>query len=131
RLYRLKNEHDKAEQVLKGVLKTDPENEQAVEQLTQLLMDEGKSSEAVSLLEGITAHSSSPVLLDLLGDAYTQAHGLGKAEAAYRKAAELDPSELSHQRGLGQTLLGEEKDKEGLALLQRLADWMTDASDID
>src|SRR5215472_4108568 len=55
RLYRLKNEHEKAEQVLKDILKTDPENEQAVEQLTQLLMDEGKSAEAVSLLEGITA----------------------------------------------------------------------------
>src|SRR5215813_4370976 len=34
RLYRLKNEHDKAEQVLRGILKTDPENEQGVEQLT-------------------------------------------------------------------------------------------------
>jgi len=48
------------------------------------------------------------VLLDLLGDAYTQTHELAKAEAAYRKAMELDPSELSHQRGLGQTLLAEE-----------------------
>ena len=36
RLYRLKNEHDKSEQVLRGILKTDPENEQAVEQQTQL-----------------------------------------------------------------------------------------------
>src|SRR6202521_3646289 len=52
RLYRLKNEHDKAEQVLKSILKNDPENEPAVEQLTQLLMDQGKSSEAVTLLEG-------------------------------------------------------------------------------
>ncbi len=30
-------------------------------------------------------------------------------ETAYRKATELDPSELSHQRGLGQTLMAEEK----------------------
>src|SRR4029077_680920 len=52
RLYRLKNEHEHAEQVLKGILKTDPENEPAVEQLTQLFMDEGKGSEAVALLEG-------------------------------------------------------------------------------
>src|SRR6267143_1768105 len=103
RLYRLKNEHDKAEQVLRGILKTDPENDPAVEQLSQLLMDQGKSPEAVTLLEGTTAHSPSPVLLDLLGDAYTQAHELAKAEEAYRKAVELDPSELSHQRGLGQT----------------------------
>jgi tetratricopeptide (TPR) repeat protein len=130
RLYRLKNEHDQAELVLKGILKTDPENEPAVEQLTQLLMDEGKSTEAVTLLEGITAHTSSPVLLDLLGDAHTQAHNLPKAEQAYRKSAELDPSEPSHQRGLGQTLLAEEKYPEALKVYEKLSDLMPDDSDI-
>jgi len=130
RLYRLKNEHDKAEQVLKSILKNDPENEPAVEQLTQLLMDQGKSSEAVALLEGITAHSPSPVLLDLLGDARTQTHELAKAEEAYRKATELDPSELSHQRGLGQTLLAEEKYSEALKVYQKLSDVTPDDSDV-
>jgi tetratricopeptide (TPR) repeat protein len=130
RLYRLKNEHGKAEQVLRSILKNDPENEPAVEQLTQLLMDQGKSPEAVTLLEGITAHSSSPVLLDLLGDAHTQAHELAKAEEAYRKAVELDPSELSHQRGLGQTLLAEEKYSEALKVYQKLSDVMPDDSDV-
>src|SRR5438477_467072 len=130
RLYRLKNEHDKAEQVLRSILKTDPENEPAVEQLTQLLMDEGKSIEAVTLLESITAHSPSAVLLDLLGDAYTQTHELAKAEEAYRKAMELDPSEPSHQRGLGQTLLAEEKYSEALKVYQKLSDVMPDDSDV-
>src|SRR3989440_6920422 len=132
RLYRLKNEHDKAEQVLRSILKSDPENEPAVEQLTQLLMDEGKSAEAVTLLEGITSHSPSAVLLDLLGDAYTQTqtHELAKAEEAYRKAMELDPSEPSHQRGLGQTLLAEEKYSEALKVYQKLSDVMPDDSDV-
>src|SRR5437660_1289319 len=130
RLYRLKNEHDKAEQVLRRILKTDPENEPAVEQLTQLLMDEGKSVEAVTLLEGITSHSPSPVLLDLVGDAYTQTRELAKAEEAYRKAMELDPSEPSHQRGLGQTLLAEEKYSEALKVYQKLSDVMPDDSDV-
>jgi Flp pilus assembly protein TadD len=129
RLYRLRNEHDKAEEVLRTILKNDPENESAVEQLTQLLMDEGKSSDAVSLLEGITGRSTSPALLDLLGDAYTQAHNLPKAEDAYRKAADLDPSELSHQRGLGQTLLAEEKYPEALAVYQKLANLMPEDAD--
>ena len=130
RLYRLKNEHDKSEEVLRGILKTDQDNAQAVEQLTQLLMDEAKSEEAVSLLEGITQHSSSPVLMDLLGDAYTQAHELPKAETAYRKAAEMDPSELSHQRGLAQTLFSEEKYSEALKVYQKLSDLMPDDSDV-
>src|SRR2546423_9530048 len=85
RLYRIRNEHDKAEEVLRGIMKDDPENEAAVEQLTQLLLDEGKSGEAVSLLEGLTSHTPSAALLDLLGDAYTQTKDLSKAEQSYRK----------------------------------------------
>ncbi|MGA2812670.1 MAG: tetratricopeptide repeat protein [Candidatus Acidiferrum sp.] len=130
RLYRLRNEPDKAEEVLRGILKADAENEPAVEQLTQLLLDEGKNGEAIALLEGITAHANSPTLLDLLGDAYTQGHDLAKAETAYRQAMDLDPAELSHQRGLGQTLLAEEKYEEALGVYQKLADVMPDDSDV-
>ncbi len=130
RLYRLRNEHEKAEKVLRGILKSDPDNDPAVEQLTQLLMDEGKSDEAIALLEGITAHSSSAVLLDLLGDAYGQTRDLKKAEKAYRKAVELDPSELGHQRGLAQTLMAEEKFEEALTAYQKLADLMPDDADV-
>src|SRR5258707_7683708 len=130
RLYRLRNEHDKAEAVLRGILKDDPENEPAVEQLTQLLLDQGKSADAVALLEGMTNRAPSAALLDLLGDAYTQTKDLPKAEQAYRKAVELDPSELSHQRGLGQTLMTEEKYSDALAVYQKLADLMPDDADI-
>ena len=130
RLYRLRNDHDKAEAVLRGMLKEDPDNEAAVEQLTQLLLDEGKSPEAIALLEEITARSPSPAMLDLLGDAYTQSHDLPKAETAYRKATELDPSELSHQRGLGQTLMAEEKYAEALDVYQKLTELMPDDADV-
>jgi len=130
RLYRLRNEHDKAEDVLRTLLKQDPDNETAIEQLTQLLLDEGKSADAVLLLESTTSRTPSPTLLDLLGDAYTQTHDLTKAEAAYRKATELDPSELSHTRGLGQTLLAEEKFADALTVYQKLADLMPDDSDV-
>jgi tetratricopeptide (TPR) repeat protein len=130
RLYRLRNEHDKAEDVLRSMLKQDSDNEAAVEQLTQLLLDEGKSADAVLLLEGVTNRTPSPALLDLLGDAYTQTHDLAKAEGAYRKATELDPSEMSHVRGLGQTLLAEEKFADALTVYQKLADLMPDDSDV-
>jgi tetratricopeptide (TPR) repeat protein len=129
RLYRLRNEHDQAEVVLRGILKDDPQNEQAVEQLTQLLLDEGKSAEAVALLEGMNSRTPSATLLDLLGDAYTQTKDLPKAEQAYRKAVDLDPSELSHLRGLGQTLMTEEKFSDALTVYQKLADLMPDDAD--
>src|SRR5262249_39972272 len=67
RLYRLQNQHEKAEDVLRGILKNDAENEASLEQLTQLLLDEGKSADAIALLEGVTSKTSSPTLLDLLG----------------------------------------------------------------
>jgi tetratricopeptide (TPR) repeat protein len=130
RLYRLRNDPDKAENVLRGMLKEDPDNESAIEQLTQLLLDEGKSPEAIALLEEVTSHSPSPAMLDLLGDAYTQSHDLPKAETAYRKAVELDPSELSHQRGLGQTLMAEEKYQDALTVYQHLTEVMPDDADI-
>jgi tetratricopeptide (TPR) repeat protein len=129
RLYRLRNEHDKAEEVLRAMLKDDPENEAAAEQLTQLLLDEGKSADAVSLLQGMNGRSPSPALLDLLGDAYTQTKDLPKAEQAYRKAAELEPSELNHQRGLAQTLMSEEKFPEALAVYQKIVDLLPDDPD--
>src|ERR1700676_1523607 len=130
RLYLLRNEHDKAEADLRGILKDDPENEPAVEQLTQLLLDEGKCAEAGRLLQGMNNRAPSAALLVLLGDAYTQTKDLPKAEQAYRKAVELDPSELSHQRGLGQTLMAEEKYSDALAVYQKLADLMPDDADI-
>jgi len=129
RLYRLHNDPDKAENVLNTMLKDDPGNEAAVEQLTQLLLDENKGDEAVKLLESMNEHAASPTLLDLLGDAYTQIHDYAKAESAYRKAVDLDPTELSHLRGLGQTLLSEEKYADALGVYQKLVDLMPDDSD--
>lgn len=129
RLYRLHNEPDKGEQVLQKMLQDDPGNESAVEQLTQLLLDENKAEEAIQLLEGMTSRSPSATLYDLLGDAYTQTHDYAKAETAYRKAVDLDPGELSHLRGLGQTLLSEEKYPEALTVYQKLVDLMPDDAD--
>ena len=129
RLYRLHNEPDKAEQVLRALLKDDPENDAGVEQLTQLLLDQNKSEDAIDLLNSLIERSPSATLYDHLGDAYTQTHDFAKAEAAYRKAVDLDPSELSHLRGLGQTLLSEEKYPEALSVYQKLSELLPDDAD--
>ncbi len=130
KLYRLHNEPEKAQQVLKTMLKDDPANDAAVEQLTQLLLDQNKPEEAIELLEGITKHTPSAAMFDLLGDAYTQLHDFSKAETAYRKSVDLEPSELGHLRGLGQTLLSEEKFSDALEVYQKLADVMPDDADV-
>ena len=129
RLYRLQNDHDKAESVLRTLLAREPDNENGVEQLTQLLLDEGKSQEAVSTLQGILARAPSARLWDLLGAADTQIHDLPNAELAYRNATELQPDEISHRRGLAQTLMSEEKYPEALEQYQRLSQMDTDDPD--
>ncbi len=126
RLYRFENEHDKAEEILRGVLSWDPANEGALEQLSQLLVDEGRAADAIELLSKAADRSASPTLYDLLGDAYSQTHDYAKSEEAYRKAVDADPDEVAHRKGLAQTLLNEEKFPEALEQYQHLAEMEPD-----
>jgi tetratricopeptide (TPR) repeat protein len=120
RLYRFDNRISAAEGVLRDVLKKDPDNEQALEQLSQLYMDQGRSAEAVALLEKAADDISSPDLLNTLGKAYVQTHDYAKAEAAYRRAVEAEPDDTNSRRGLAQTLLTEGKLPEALQQYQQL-----------
>src|SRR5271155_3561391 len=114
RLYRFENEHDKAEETLRTILTRDPQNEGALEQMSQLLMDEGRTPEAIELLTKAAALTTSPTLFDLLGDAYSQYHD-------YAKAVEGDPDAVSHRKELAQTLLTQEKFPEALEEFKKLA----------
>jgi len=120
RLYRLQNEPDKAEGVLRDLLAREPANESGVEQLTQLLLDEGKSQQGIALLQGLLQRAPTPRLWELLGDSYNQIHDLPNAEMAYRKASESQPDDIHHLKVLAQTLLMEEKFPEALEQYQRL-----------
>jgi tetratricopeptide (TPR) repeat protein len=122
RLYRFENKHSEAETVLRGLLARDAANGPALEQLSQLLMDEGRSQEAVKLLSDAAGESSSPEVYDLLGDAYSQAKDYAKAEDAYRKAVEEDPDDPGHLHGLAQALMAEDKYAEALEQLKRLTE---------
>ena len=121
RLYRFENEHDKAEETLRTILNRDPQNEGALEQMSQLMMDEGRTPEAIELLTKAASMATSPTLFDLLGDAYSQSREYAKAEEAYQKAVDGDPDELSHRKELAQTLLTEEKFPEALEEFKKLA----------
>ena len=122
RLYRFENRHDDAEKVLSGVLQRDPDSESALEQLSQLLVDEGRSQDAISLLEKAAGDSSSPDIHDLLGDAYSQEKNYAKAEDAYQKAVEEDPDDPDHRHGLARVLLAENKYDEALEQYTKLSE---------
>jgi tetratricopeptide (TPR) repeat protein len=122
RLYRFENRHDDAEKVLRGVLERNPDSEQALEQLSQLLIDGGRSQEAIQLLEQAAGEGASPEVDDLLGDAYSQAKDYAHAEKAYAQAVEEDPDEPSHRHGLAQALTSEDKYAAALEQYKKLAE---------
>lgn len=120
RLYRFENQHDEAEKVLRGILKVEPDNAPALEQLSQLLIDEGRPQEATELLTRAAGEYASPDVYDLLGDAYLQSKDYARAEQAYRKAVEDDPDDPGHRHGLAQALMQQDKYTEALEQFKRL-----------
>jgi tetratricopeptide (TPR) repeat protein len=109
RLYRFQNQHAEAEKVLRQILAHESDNGPALEQLSQLLIDQGRSQEAIELLSHAAGDSASPDIYDLLGDAYSQAKDYPKAEEAYKQAIAGDPDDPGHRHGLAQALLSEDK----------------------
>src|SRR5262249_41964190 len=122
RLYRFENHHDDAEAVLRGILEREPDNGPALEQLSQLLIDAGRSQDAIDLLSKSAVSSSAPEIYDLLGDAYSQRKDYAKAEDAYRKAVDGDPDDTGHRHGLAQALLSQDKYAEALEQFKKLSE---------
>ncbi|MGA9885173.1 MAG: tetratricopeptide repeat protein [Candidatus Acidiferrales bacterium] len=129
RLYGFENQPDQAEKVLRGILQRDSENEPALDQLSQLLIDEGRAPEAIALLTKAADDTSSPDLYGVLGDAYSHTHDYAKAEAAYRKAIENDPTDASHRHGLAQALMSQHKYAEALEQFKKLTQMEPNSSD--
>lgn len=122
RLYRFENHHSDAEKILRQVLQQESDNGAALEQLSQLLVDEGRSQEAIDLLTKASQDSPSPDIYDLLGSAYSQAKDYPKAEAAYRKAVALDPDDAGHRHGLAEALMEQDKYADALEQYKKLVE---------
>ncbi len=122
RLYGFENKHAEAEKILRGVLARNADDESALEQLSQLLIDEGRYQDAIDLLTQAANDSSSPEDYDLLGDAYSQAKEYSESETAYSKAVEEDPDDPGHRHGLAQALESEDKYAEALEQYKKLAE---------
>ncbi len=128
RLDRLTGHADQAEKVLRTILAADPNDEDALQQLTQLLLDANRSNEAVDLLQEALKRAPNADLYDQLGDAYTQLHDNGRAEEAYRSAVQLEPGQASHRHALAQSLFDQQKFPEAAAEYQTLAGMEPDDS---
>lgn len=120
RLYRVRGENRKAEDVLQSVLAHDPTNPASVEQLAQIYMEENRARDAAKLLEDSMKQAPKAGLLDLLGDAYAQLHDPANSEKAYRASVALEPDEPAHRAKLAQALVNDEKYEDALAEYKRL-----------
>ena len=122
RLYRFQNKQTDAEKLLRELLNRDPDLGQALEQLSQILIDEGRSQEAIDLLKQAAVDSASADVYDLLGDAYSQAKNYPSAEEAYRNAIEQDPDDPGHRHGLASALIAENKYAEAVEQFKKLTE---------
>lgn len=104
RLYRMNNDLDKAEAVLKKLLELEPESEAGLAALASLYSDRGEPDKATALLQGVEGATSSSVL-GALAQAYEQAGETDKALDAYRRALQFDQDNLELRRRLAELLL--------------------------
>ena len=89
RLYRFENQHDEAEKVLRGILQHDPDNGQALEQLSQILVDEGRSQEAIDAADASRRRFFFARYVRPAGRRLLASEGLSRRpKSAYRKAVE-------------------------------------------
>jgi len=129
RLYRFENQHAEAEQVLRGVLQQEPDNGPALEQLSQILVDEGRSQEAITLLTRAAGDSASPDVYGLLGDAYAQMKDYPHAQEAYQQAVDGDPDDTGHRHGLAEALMEQRKYAEALEQFKKLSELEPESAD--
>ncbi len=98
-----RNEFDKAGEVAKELTRTDGNDPEVAVLNATLLMHQGKSSDALNLLQ--TAEKNNPEniqLKTLMGVVASQQGDMGTAESSFGSAAQRDPRDLTAQRGLAE-----------------------------
>jgi tetratricopeptide (TPR) repeat protein len=122
RLYRIHGEQDKGEQALRSVLARRPEEEDAVRQLSQLYIEDGRPAEAIALLTPLAKGGTRAEWWVLLGEAQAHARNFAASEESCRQGLALDSASLPARRCLAQALLVEEKFDPALEQYKRLAE---------
>ena len=122
RLYRLAQQDDQAEPVLRAILKTSPDDDRALRQLALLLLDNDRGPEAITLLEPVAKRATSPEWPTMLGEAYAKAHDYTASEAACRAAVALQADNAAARKCLGEALLLQENYQGALEQYLRLSE---------
>jgi tetratricopeptide (TPR) repeat protein len=122
RLYRSLKDVQQSEEVLRDLLARQPEQEAAIRQLAQLLIQDDRPGEAVKLLAAVAERSPRPEWLEMLGEARIEAHDFAGAEQSCHRALESRAEDLRARKCLAQALLRQEKFAQALPEYQRLSE---------
>jgi tetratricopeptide (TPR) repeat protein len=112
----------KSRTIATELIEAQPQNVRAMNLLARVMMKEGQSAEAVTLLE--KANALSPLNTErllLLGGAFYKVGALDKAADCYNQASDLDPHNKQAQKGLAQVKLSEGDLNTALDLLRNSA----------
>ncbi len=120
-LYSVNHESAKAEDQFKAAQKIDPSSEEVVLNMARLYSEEGDTQRAIDVLSAIPEDDQTPRTEFALGGAYDQIKEPKKAIAAYRRAVDLDPSNLDAQRSLAQALLNDNDLDDAVAAYKSLS----------
>jgi len=122
RLYIINKDLAKAEQEFKAARQIDPTSEEALINLAYLYNEEGDNKRAVETLQSLPDDQRSSKLYAVLGYTYEQQKDYKSAITAYRKAVDLEKENLDAQRGLAQSLLGDNQIDAALEQYKQVAD---------
>ena len=120
-LYSVNHESAKAEDQFKAAQKIDPSSEEVVLNMARLYSEEGDTQRAIEVLSAIPEDDQTPRTEFALGGAYDQIKEPKKAIAAYRRAVDLDPSNLDAQRSLALALLNDNDLDDALAAYKAIS----------
>ncbi len=111
---------DKAENELEKVLRQDPDNYEVSLRFAQIYLQTKRTTKAIQTLSELEKkHPNDPDIQTTLGQSYALEGDYNFSEARYRKALDLQPSNLKSQLGLAQVLFVTDRADEALQLLQK------------
>ena len=122
RLYILNKDYLKAEGEFKAARKIQPDSEEAVVNLAYLYNEEGDNKKAVEVLQSMPDAQRTGKVYSVLGYTFEQQKDYKRAIDAYNHAIEQDKDNLDAQRGLANSLLGDNQIEAALAQYKQVAD---------
>ncbi|MGH9455403.1 MAG: tetratricopeptide repeat protein, partial [Terriglobia bacterium] len=120
RLYGLNKQPEKAEEVFKKALGSQPDSHGAATYLARLYMDHGEHKRALDVLKKIPPSQLDLDSLAMMGQAYSELQQYDNATKSYRAALDQDPTNQDLRRAYADALMHSGKTDEARSQFQQL-----------